>query len=46
MQLARGQLVADKQLVGDRLHFLGIEQHRTAPQFLEFEKTRRLGVDL
>ena len=41
-----GELVADKQLVGDRLHFLGIEQHRAAPPFLEFEKPRRLGVDL
>ena len=45
-QFARDELVADEQLVGDRLHLLGIEQHRAAPPFLEFEKARRLGVDL
>ena len=45
-QFARDELVADKQLVGDRLHLLGVEQYRAAPPFLEFEKARRLGIDL
>ena len=42
----RVQLVADEQFVGDGLHFLGVQQHRVAPPFLEFEKARGLGVDL
>ena len=45
-QLAGGELVADEQLVSDRLHFLGIQQHRAAVPFLEFEKPRRLGIDI
>src|SRR5215471_3921845 len=44
-QLARSELAADKELIGDRLHFLGIQQHRTAPPFLEFEKPRSFCVD-
>ena len=43
-QLAGGQLVADEELVGDRLHLLGIQQHGAAPPFLEFEETGRFRV--
>ena len=45
-QLARRELVADEQLVGDRLHFSRIHQHGAAPPLLEFEKPRRLRIDL
>ena len=44
--LGRGQLVADEQLVGDALHLVRVEQDVAAPPFLEFEETRRFGVDL
>ena len=43
---ADGELVADEQLIGDELHFLGVEQYMPAPPLLEFEIARRLGVDL
>ena len=45
-QFAGRELVADKQIVGDRLHLPGCQQHRAAPPFLEIEKAIRLGVDL
>jgi len=44
-QLAGGELVANEQLVGDRLHSSALEQHGTAPPSLRIEN-RRLGVDL
>src|SRR4029078_5363865 len=44
--LSRRELVADEQLIGDRLHFAGVEKDVRAPPLLEFEITRRLGVDL
>ena len=43
---SRGQIIADEQLIDDELHFLGIQVHMTAPPALEFQITRRLGVDL
>ena len=44
--LARGELVADEEIVGDPLHLAGIEQHRAAPPGLEIEEAMGLGVDL
>ena len=46
VDLARRELVADEQVVGDPLHLAGVEQHRAAPPGLEVEEARGLGVDL
>ena len=43
---AGAQTVADEELIDDELHFLGVEQDRRAPPFLEIQKARPLGVDL
>ena len=46
VDLARGELVADEEVVGDPLHLAGVEQDRAAPPGLEVEEARRFGVDL
>ena len=43
---AGGELVADEQLVDDRLDFLGVQIDVSAPPALEVEIARRLGVDI
>lgn len=40
------QLVANEQLIGDRLHLASIEHHMSAPPLLEFKITRRFAIDL
>jgi len=32
-ELTSGELVADKKIVGDVLHFLGVHQNRASPPF-------------
>ena len=44
--LTFGQLVPDEQFVDDELDFIGVQENGRAPPFLEFEKARRLSVDL
>ena len=44
--LARGEVVADEELVDDPLHLLGVELHEAAPVLLEAEVALGLGVDL
>ena len=45
-ELACVELVADEQFFDDELHLLGVQQNRSAPPFLEFEKPFGLGVDV
>ena len=46
LDLARGQLVADEEVLDDPLHLLLVHEVVAAPPLLELEETRRLRVDL